>query len=56
MNVDLWMNTVPIRIQRIVRLKYFKSMTWEKVSTKLGYASPGGARMELERFLKKENT
>ena len=50
--VEAWMNTVPSRIARIVRMKYFKVMTWAQVSQNLGYSSPDAARMELYRFMK----
>ena len=50
--VDAWMNTIPSRIARIVRMKYFKGMTWAQVSRSLGYLSPDAARMELYRFMK----
>ena len=51
-DVETWMNTIPIRMQRIIQMKYFSGMTWEEVSRRLGFASPNAARMELERFLK----
>lgn len=51
--VDAWMNTVPLRIQRIVRLRYFQKFKWDVVSARMGYQSPNAARMELERYLKK---
>lgn len=50
--VEAWINTVPSRIARIVRLKYFKKMNWFDVSGQLGSASPDAARMELARYLK----
>ena len=53
MEVDLWMNTIPSRIQRIVRMRFFMGMTWENISRKLGYTGNSAARMELDRFLKK---
>ena len=50
-HVESWINTVPVRIQRIVRMKYFQRMTWDTVSARLGYKSGAAAHMELYRFL-----
>lgn len=52
--IEAWMNTLPPRISRIVRMRYIKKMTWEQVSANMGFQSKGGARMELERFFQKE--
>ena len=52
LGVESWVNTTPMRIQRIVRLKYFEHETWSSVSRQLGYSSPHAARMELYRYLK----
>ena len=54
--VEAWMNTVPSRIARIVRMKYFKNMTWAQVSHNLGYSSPDAARMELYRYMKGQDS
>lgn len=52
LEVEAWVNTIPPRMQRIVRLRYFEGDTWEKVSAKMGFTSPNAARMALDRFLK----
>lgn len=53
--VEYWMNTVPSRIQRIIRMKYFGKASWATVSFQLGYSSPDAARMELNRFMASDN-
>lgn len=51
--VEEWLNTVPIRMQRIIKYKVFESMTWEEVAIKIGKTATGeGIRKEFERFLK----
>lgn len=53
--IDEWMKTVPARMQRIVRMKYFEKKTWNEVAIKIGKtATADSARMEFERFLQKK--
>lgn len=55
MEIDKWMKTIPARMQRIVRMKYFEGKTWDEVAIKLGkMATPDSIRMEFERFLQKK--
>lgn len=52
--IDKWMKTIPARMQRIVRMKYFERKTWDEVAIKMGKtATADSARMEFERFLRK---
>jgi len=52
--VDEFMNTIPLRMQRIIRYKYFEGLPWEEVADKLGRKATGDSvRMELTNFLKK---
>ena len=53
--VEYWMNTVPPRIARIVRLKYFKKLGWTEVAMQVGCGSGDAARMELNRYLKEKS-
>lgn len=49
--VEQWMQTIPIRMQRIVRMKIFEQMTWEQVATRMGRKATGeGVRKEFQRF------
>ena len=52
--VDAWMNTIPVRMQRIIRLKVFEKNSWEQVAAKMGRGATGeGVRKEFENFMKK---
>ncbi len=51
--VEQWMITIPMRMQRIIRMKYFENLTWDEVAVKLGRkATADSVRMELNNFLK----
>ena len=48
-------NRAPARIQRIIRFRYIKNMSWEKVADRMGRGSTGDSvRMELDRFFSKK--
>ncbi|MDQ9789213.1 hypothetical protein RFZ51_14005, partial [Acinetobacter baumannii] len=34
--VEEWMNTIPVRMQRIIRYKIFEGLTWQQVAKKIG--------------------
>lgn len=52
--VDEWLLTVPIRMQRIIRYRYLEGLTWEQVATRMGRRATGDSvRKELERFFEK---
>nr|WP_296439672.1 RNA polymerase subunit sigma-70 [uncultured Acetatifactor sp.] len=51
--VDEWLLTVPIRMQRIIRYKFFEGDTWEMVARRLGRKASGeSVRKEFENFIK----
>ena len=53
--VEKWMNKIPVRMQRIIRLKFFERLSWDVVASKLGRgATPDGIRMEYYNFMRKE--
>lgn len=53
--IDRWMKSIPARMQRIVRMKYFERKTWDEVAIKMGKtATAASTRMEFERFLQKK--
>ena len=53
LEVDAWMNTIPVRMQRIIRLKYFEELTWAETALRMGGRVSGDAiRMELSTFMK----
>jgi DNA-directed RNA polymerase specialized sigma24 family protein len=52
--VEEWMNTVPQRMQRIIRYKIFKGFTWEQVAQRMGRdATKDSVRMEFNNFMEK---
>lgn len=54
LKVEQWINTIPNRMQRIIRYKIFEDMTWEQVAQKIGRKATGeGLRMEYNRFMEK---
>ena len=51
--VEEWVLTIPIRMQRIIRYKIFEERTWERVATLLRARSGESVRKEFERFMEK---
>ena len=50
--VEEWMLTIPIRMQRIIRYKIFEEKTWDQVAIRMGRkATKDSVRMEFERFM-----
>lgn len=50
--VEAWMNKIPMRMQRIIRLKHFERKSWGKVAAKMGRdATADGVRMEFNNFM-----
>ena len=53
--VEMWLNTIPMRMQRIIRYKIFEGLTWAEVATRMGRkATPDGIRKEYENFMKEK--
>ena len=51
--VEEWMQEVPFRMQRIIRYKFFKELTWEEVATLMGRkCTAASVKMEFQRFMK----
>ncbi len=51
--VEQWLNTIPNRMQRIIRYKIFEEMTWEQVAVRIGRkATADSIRMEFNNFMK----
>lgn len=54
LQVEEWMKEIPFRMQRIIRYKFFKELTWEEVATLMGRKyTADGVRMEFNNFMKK---
>ena len=53
--VEEFLNTIPIRMQRIIRMKYFEDQSWDEIAKKLGRkATADSVRKELGRFLEEK--
>ena len=53
--VEAWLNTVPQRMQRIIRFKVFDENTWMEVARRMGRRSTGDSvKMEFRRFMEKD--
>ncbi|KAK9679509.1 hypothetical protein QE152_g40010 [Popillia japonica] len=51
--VDEWLNTIPFRMQRIIRMKIFENEPWDTVAAKMGRnATANSVKMEYHRFIK----
>lgn len=52
LQVEEWLATVPLRMQRIIRYKVFEGMTWEQVAQRMGRkATADSAKKEFQRFM-----
>ena len=52
LQVEQWMNGIPVRMQRIIRYKFFEGMSWEQVAVRMGRKSTeGSVKMEFQRFM-----
>ncbi|MCI5650370.1 MAG: RNA polymerase subunit sigma-70 [Fusicatenibacter sp.] len=52
LEVDAWLNTIPKRMQRIIRYKVFNGLTWEQTASKIGRKATGESiRQEFRRFM-----
>lgn len=53
LQVEEWMLTIPVRMQRIVKYKYLEGLSWGQVAVRMGRkATADSVRMELSNFLK----
>ena len=52
LQVEEWLVTVPLRMQRIIRYKVFEGMTWAQVAQRMGRkATADSVRVEFQRFM-----
>lgn len=55
LQVEAWMNTIPNRMQRIIRIKIFDDETWEEVARRMGRKATGESiRKEYDRFFEEK--
>lgn len=53
LQVEEWMLTIPFRMQRIIKYKYFNGLSWDEVARLMGRTcTAGSVKMEIQRFLK----
>lgn len=51
--VEAWLNTIPQRMQRIIRFRFFEGLSWGETATRIGRkATADGIRMEFTKFMK----
>lgn len=49
--VEEWMNTLPLRMQRIIRYHFFNGYTWRETARRMGRRSTADSvRMEFNKF------
>lgn len=54
LEVEMWMLTIPLRMQRIIRYRIFEKNSWEKVAERLGRNATGESiKKEYQRFFEK---
>lgn len=52
LQVEEWLATVPLRMQRIIRYKIFDGMTWAQVAQRMGRkATADSVKKEFQRFM-----
>lgn len=50
--VETWLNTVPPRMQRIIRYKVFEGLTWNEVAARMGRkATVDSVKKGFQRFM-----
>lgn len=53
-NIEEWLNTIPPRMQRIIKYKVFEELTWQQVARKMGRkATETSVKKEYQRFFGK---
>lgn len=53
LQVEEWMQEIPFRMQRIIRYKFFKELTWKEVAALMGKnCTENGVKKEFERFMR----
>lgn len=51
--VEQWMLKMPMRMQRIIRFKFFQGLSWEDVAVRIGRkATADSVRKEFENYMK----
>ena len=54
LQVEVWMISIPFRMQRIIKYKIFEDMTWQQVADRMGRkVTEDSVKMEFKRFFEK---
>ena len=54
LQVEVWLISIPFRMQRIIKYKIFEEMTWQQVADRMGRnTTEASAKMEFKRFFEK---
>ena len=54
LQVEVWMISIPFRMQRIIKYKIFEDMTWQQVADRMGRkVTEESVRKEFKRFFEK---
>ena len=50
--VEVWLNTIPMRMQRIIRYRIFEELPWNDVAVRMGrQATAESVKKEYQRFM-----
>lgn len=51
--VEAWLNTIPMRMQRIITYKIFEGLSWEQTAARMGRkATENSIKKEFQRFMR----
>lgn len=51
-DVEAWLNTIPMRMQRIIRYRIFEELSWNDVAVRMGrQATAESVKKEYQRFM-----
>ena len=54
-DVEMWLNTIPMRMQRIIRYRIFEELPWAEVAARMGRrATEASIKMEYLRFMEEK--
>ena len=55
LQVEVWLISIPFRMQRIIKYKIFEEMTWQQVADRMGRkTTEESVRKEFKRFFEKK--
>ena len=55
MQTEEWLNSIPVRMQRIIKYKIFEGDSWEETARRIGRNATGDSvKKEYQRFMKEK--